>query len=65
MIIKKIPIDSKPAWDAQKAKLKLWFPKLTDIDLDFEPAQKTEMFSKLEFKLALTTKELQTIMEQS
>jgi hypothetical protein len=64
MISNKIPIDSLLAWEAQKVKLKLWFPKLTDPDLDFGPAQKTEMLTRLEFKLALTTKELQTILEQ-
>lgn len=51
------------SWDAQKAKLKARFPKLTDEDLYFDLGQKAEMFRKLEFKLALTAAEIQDIVE--
>lgn len=53
----------KTNWEAQKAKLKLRFPKLTDEDLNFDEIHKTEMFHHLEPKLALTASELQLIIE--
>ena len=50
-------------WQAQKAKLKLTFPKLTDEDLNFDETQKAEMLKHLEPKLAMTPAELTAIME--
>lgn len=50
-------------WQAQKAKLKLTFPKLTDEDLNFDETQKREMLTHLEPKLAMTAAELTAIME--
>jgi hypothetical protein len=50
-------------WEAQKAKLKLKFPKLTDADLNFDETKKNEMLSKLQVKVGRTTKELQVIIE--
>ena len=50
-------------WQAQKAKLKLTFPKLTDEDLNFDETQKTEMLKHLEPKLAMTAAEVTAIME--
>ena len=50
-------------WQAQKAKLKLTFPKLTDEDLNFDETQKQEMLKHLEPKLAMTSAELTAIME--
>jgi hypothetical protein len=49
-------------WEAQKAKLKLKFPKLTDADLNFDETKKNEMLSKLQVKLGRTVKELQVII---
>ena len=50
-------------WQAQKAKLKLSFPKLTDDDLNFDETHKVEMLKHLEPKLAMTAAELSVIME--
>ncbi|HZB15021.1 MAG TPA: hypothetical protein VE467_18405 [Chryseolinea sp.] len=50
-------------WQAQKAKLKLSFPKLTDDDLNFDETHKVEMLKHLEPKLAMTAAELIVIME--
>lgn len=50
-------------WQAQKAKLKLSFPKLTDDDLNFDETHKVEMLKHLEPKLAMTAGELSVIME--
>jgi len=50
-------------WDAQKAKLKAKFPKLTDADLAYDETKKNEMLSKLQVKVGRTTKELQVIIE--
>ena len=50
-------------WQAQKAKLKLTFPKLTDEDLNFDEIHKEEMLKHLEPKLAMTPAELTAIME--
>ena len=64
IIIKKIVTDSKSTWENKKAKLKTRFPKLTEADLNFDETQKNEMFGKLEFKLGITSKELQVIIER-
>jgi hypothetical protein len=53
----------KTNWEAQKAKLKMRFPKLTDKDLNFDETHKVEMFNHLEPKLALTASELKLIIE--
>lgn len=50
-------------WLAQKAKLKLSFPKLTDDDLNYDENHKVEMLKHLEPKLAMTAAELSVIME--
>jgi hypothetical protein len=50
-------------WEAQKTKLKLAFPKLTAEDLNYDEMHKAEMLQKLEPKLAMTTEELQLILE--
>ncbi len=50
-------------WEAQKEKLKLSFPKLTDADLNFDEINKFEMLTKLQVKVGRTTKELQVIIE--
>jgi hypothetical protein len=50
-------------WQAQKAKLKITFPKLTDEDLNFDETHKEEMLKHLEPKLAMTPAELTAIME--
>lgn len=53
----------KASWTAQKAKLKVAFPKLTDDDLNFDETRKTEMFRHLEPKLAIPENELKMIVE--
>lgn len=53
----------KSSWEAQKAKLKLNFPKLTEADLNFDETRKNEMLRGLEPKLAMTPDELTLIME--
>ena len=63
MIAQKISAGLKPGWIAQKAKLRVKFPKLTDADLNFEESRKREMLSSLEIKLAMTSQELQVIIE--
>jgi hypothetical protein len=50
-------------WEAQKAKLKLRFPKLTDADLNFDESNKNEMLNKLQGIVGMTAKELQVIIE--
>lgn len=50
-------------WEAQKAKLKKQFPKLSDSDLDFDESKKNEMLTALEFKLSIPAEELQLIIE--
>ena len=59
----KVSSTPKTNWETQKAKLKTTFPKLTEEDLNFNETQKDEMLRKLEVKLAVTTEELQTIIE--
>jgi hypothetical protein len=63
MIAAKTTNNKQPNWEVQKGKLRTRFPKLTDEDLNFDESQKAEMFSKLEIKLALTSEELQVIIE--
>lgn len=53
----------KANWEAQKAKLKSQFPKLTDDDLNFDETRKDEMLKLLEPKLAITVQELKLIIE--
>jgi len=53
----------EPAWEEKIVRLKRRFPKLTTIDLNYTEAAKFEMFKHLEFKLALTAKEINTIIE--
>lgn len=53
----------KSNWEAQKAKLKLRFPKLTEADLNFDETRKPEMLKHLEPKLAIPPDELLLIME--
>ena len=53
----------KTNWEAQKAKLKMKFPKLTDEDLNFGENKKAEFLNHMEFKLALNVRELTAIME--
>ena len=62
MIATKASAAQSLAWEAQKAKLKATFPKLTGADLNFDATKKDEMLSKLEVKLGLTIKELQVII---
>jgi hypothetical protein len=63
MMTAKIGKSPKVNWDAQKAKLKLTFPKLTAADLNFDETQKTEMLMKLELKLAMSSEEIRFIIE--
>jgi hypothetical protein len=53
----------KSNWEAQKAKLKSKFPKLTDADLNFDETHKDAMLKHLEPKLAIPPNELLLIME--
>jgi hypothetical protein len=53
----------KSNWEAQKAKLKLKFPKLTEGDLNFDETHKLEMLKHLEPKLSIPPEELSLIME--
>lgn len=50
-------------WDAQKAKLKMSFPKLTTADLNFDETHKEDMLNHLEVKLAIPPAELTLMME--
>jgi hypothetical protein len=51
-------------WVAQKARLKMKFPQLTDADLNFEVADKFVMLTRLQVKTGRTAKELQSIVEK-
>ena len=51
------------SWDAQKAKLKSRFPKITDADLNFDERFKDTMLNKLQGIVGRTKKELQAIIE--
>ena len=53
----------KTNWEAQKAKLKMQFPKLTDEDLNFGQEKKAEFLNHMETKLALNAHEVTVIME--
>ena len=53
----------KNNWEAQKAKLKMQFPKLTDDDLNFGQEKKVEFLHHMETKLALNAQEVTAIME--
>ena len=55
--------DKKKNWEAQKEKLKLTFPKLTDADLNFDERFKDVMLNKLQGIVGRTKKELQVIIE--
>ena len=55
--------DKKRNWEAQKEKLKLTFPKLTDADLNFDERFKDVMLNKLQGIVGRTKKELQIIIE--
>lgn len=55
--------DKKKNWEAQKEKLKLTFPKLTDADLNFDERFKEVMLNKLQGVVGRTKKELQVIIE--
>jgi hypothetical protein len=55
--------DKKKNWEAQKEKLKLTFPKLTDADLNFDERFKEVMLNKLQGIVGRTKKELQVIIE--
>jgi hypothetical protein len=50
-------------WEAQKAKLKSRFPKITDADLNFDERFKDIMLNKLQGIVGRTKKELQAIIE--
>lgn len=63
MIATKTPITPKTAWEVKKAKLKIKFPRLTDIDLYFKEAKRDEMISNVQVKLGKTVKELKSILE--
>ncbi len=62
MIATKASAAQRLEWEAQKAKLKASFPKLTEDDLNFDATKKNEMLSILEVKLGMTIKELQVII---
>jgi hypothetical protein len=51
------------SWEEKKVKLKRIFPKLTSADLNYTEATKFEMFNRLEFKLAMTSKEINEMIE--
>ena len=55
--------EKKKNWEAQKEKLKLTFPKLTDADLNFDERFKEVMLNKLQGIVGRTKKELQVIIE--
>jgi hypothetical protein len=55
--------DKKRNWEAQKEKLKMSFPKITDADLNFDERFKDVMLTKLQGIVGRTKKELQVIIE--
>jgi len=55
--------ERRRSWEAQKEKLKLVFPKLTDADLNFDERFKDVMLNKLQGIVGRTKKELQVIIE--
>jgi hypothetical protein len=50
-------------WEEQKTKLKIQFPGLSDVDLDYDASEKTEMLATLATKLSIPVEELQVIIE--
>ena len=54
--------DKKKTWEAQKEKLRLTFPKITDADLNFDERFKDAMLIKLQGIVGRTKKELQVII---
>lgn len=56
-------MNSKKNWLAQKEKLKMAFPQLTDADLNFDERFKDVMLYKLQGIVGRTKKELQVIIE--
>jgi hypothetical protein len=64
MIAIKVNPRDKARWEEQKAKLKMKFPKLKEVDLNFEQNMKEEMLYQLEMKLGIPVNELQTLIEK-
>jgi hypothetical protein len=52
-----------PAWQEQKALLRLRFAALNNGDLRFEPGKKEEMLERLKLKLGKTTEEIHQIID--
>jgi hypothetical protein len=52
------------SWVAQKARLKMKFPQLTEADLNFDVSDKFVMLTRLQVKTGRTAKELQSIIEK-
>jgi hypothetical protein len=63
MLTRKENPNSTLSWEERKVKLKRTFPKLTGADLNYTEVTKFEMFNRLEFKLAMTTEEINEIMD--
>jgi hypothetical protein len=63
MIAIKVNPRDRARWEEQKAKLKRKFPKLKEVDLNFEQNLK-EMLKQLEMKLGIPVNELQTLIEK-
>lgn len=55
--------EKRKNWEAQKEKLKMSFPKLTDADLNYDERFKDVMLIKLQGIVGRTKKELQVIIE--
>ena len=51
------------SWEEKIVRLKMMFPKLTNADLNYPETAKFEMYNRLEFKLAMTAKEINEIIE--
>lgn len=56
-------MQSSTSWEEKIVKLRKMFPKLTNADLNYTEAAKFEMYNRLEFKLAMTAKEINEIIE--
>jgi hypothetical protein len=63
MLSPKLAAELNLKWEAQKDKLRLKFPQITDDDLDFDQTKKQEMFTNLQLKLGRTARELQVIVD--
>jgi hypothetical protein len=50
-------------WNAQKKKLQLQFPMITDKDLHFETGRKHEMMEKIRVKLGKSEAEMKFIFQ--